>query len=66
MNSLKRLARLEKEIFGMEQKGNEKERFENLLTASDYYSSDNSNYEMSNDLTPQYYTYNDSTKNLKQ
>ena len=33
-----RLSRLEKEIFGMEQKGNEEERFENLITASDYYS----------------------------
>lgn len=34
-----RLSRLEKELFGMEQKGNEEERFENLITASDYYQS---------------------------
>lgn len=65
-NSLKRLARLEKEIFGMEQKGNEKERFENLLTASDYYSSSNLNYKQAEDITPQYYTYEDSTKNYRQ
>ena len=34
-----RLERLEKEIFGMLQKGDEQERFENLITASDYYAS---------------------------
>lgn len=34
-----RLARLEKEIFGMEQKGSQEERFDNLITASDYYQS---------------------------
>ena len=65
-SSLNRLARLEKEIFGMEQKGDEEERFENLLTASDYYSSDNSNYGMSDDSIPQYYTYKNSIKNYKQ
>ena len=35
--SKNRLERLEKEIFGMVQKGNEEERFENLITASEYY-----------------------------
>ena len=35
----KRISRLEKEIFGMEQKGNYEDRFDNLLTASDYYKS---------------------------
>ena len=32
-----RLERLEKEIFGMIQSGSDEDRFENLITASDYY-----------------------------
>ena len=61
-SSQKRLSRLEKEIFGMEQRGNEEERYENLLTASDY-NYENKTYERNNDDAPQYYTYENTSKN---
>ena len=35
----KRISRLEKEIFGMEQKGDYEDRFDNIITAADYYKS---------------------------
>ena len=56
---LKRLARLEKEIFGMEQNGDIENRFENLLTASEYYKSGYRQGQNTpqNDNDVQYYTY---------
>ena len=38
-NPQKRISRLEKEVFGMEQKGDYEYRFDSLLTVSDYYKS---------------------------
>ena len=62
---LKRLSRLEKEVFGMEQTGDIEDRYENLLTAAEYYKS---GYRQGESLTeeketPQYYTYKNGNKN---
>ena len=60
--SLKRLSRLEKEIFGMEQNGDIEQRYENLLTAAEYYNSGyrkNENIIQQKNNSPQYYTYDD-------
>ena len=62
---LKRLSRLEKEVFGMEQNGDVEERYENLLTAAEYYKA---GYRQGESLseekeTPQYYTYQNNNKN---
>ncbi len=67
-SSYNRLSRLEKEIFGMEQKGDEEERYENLLTASEYYKDGyraNEN-KIQKAEKPQYYTYNYSPKDYIQ
>ena len=67
-SSSNRLSRLEKEIFGMEQKGDEEERYENLLTASEYYKdgyrANENNIQKAQE--PQYYTYNYSPKDYIQ
>ena len=64
---LKRISRLEKEVFGMEQKGDIQERYENLLTASDYYKDGyRTNNKISEESKPQYYTYDYSPKNYNQ
>lgn len=67
-SSKNRLARLEKELFGMEQTGDVEERYENVLTASEYYEDTikrkESSYQKENE--PKYYTYEYSPKDYPQ